>query len=70
MNVSSKELTLADISLLQWGLTFAVTPRALPVEDIVVATEEAYRQVGEDKEASLHNEVATVVKKAKSPILT
>ena len=64
VNVSSKQLTLAAISLLQRGLNFAVTPKALPVENIVVATEEACRHLGEDKAVSLHSEVVKTVKRA------
>ena len=42
-----------------------VTPKALLVDDIVVATEEACRHLGEDKAASLCSEVAKTVKGAK-----
>ena len=65
-----KELTPVVLSLLQWGLKFVVTAKALPVDDIVVATEEACRHLDEDKAVSLHIEVAKTVKRAKLHILT
>ena len=65
MNASSKKLTLAALSLLQRGLNFVVTPKAPPVEDAVVATEEACRHLGEDKAASLCSEVDKTVTRAK-----
>ena len=56
----------AMVSLLQQGLNFTVTPKALPVDDIVVATEETCRHLGE-KAASLQSEVAKTVTRAKPP---
>ena len=67
INVSSKQLTLAAVSVLQKGLNFAVTPKVLHVNAIVVATEEACRHLVEEKEASLHSEVANTIKRAKPP---
>ena len=55
------------VSLLQWGLNCVVTPKALPVDDIVVETEEACRHLGEEKAASLCSEVAKTVKRANPP---
>ena len=63
----SKQLTSAATSILQWVLNFAVTPNALPVEDIIVATEDACRHLGEEKSASLRSEAAKTVKRAKNP---
>ena len=68
VNVSSKELTPATISLLQRGLKFAVTSKALPVEDIVLTMEEACRHLGEEKAASLHSEGGQDTKKDPNPL--
>ena len=46
------------------GLNFAVTPRKLPVEEIVTATEEACKNLNPEKAYSLRSEVAKAVKRA------
>ena len=67
VHVPSKELTLAVVNLLQQALNFVIITKALPVDDIVVATEEACRHLGEEKAASLWHEVAKTIKRAKPP---
>ena len=47
------------------GLKFAVTPRQLPIHDIVTATEEACAQVKDQKVSqSLRNEVVKALRTA------
>ena len=38
VNISSRKLTTPEVSVLENGLSFAVSPDALPVNDIIVAT--------------------------------
>ena len=49
------------------GLNYAVTPDKLPVEDFVVATEQACRSLPIDKADQLRAQVAGVMKSAKLP---
>ena len=64
-NVSSKTLDKHAESLLKRGLNFAVTPKSLPTEDIIVATELACKNLDAEKSASLRCEVAKAVKRCK-----
>ena len=65
ISVSSKELTLVEVSLLQQGLKFTVTPKAHPVSDIVVVAKEAYQHLGKEKQPVCQVKLLRWLKKAK-----
>ena len=67
VNISSRKLTTPEVSVLENGLNFAVSPDALPVNDIVVATESACKNLPDDKAAELRGRVVNVVKNSKPP---
>ena len=66
MERASREgrLELAADNLLKRGLNFAISPKTLPVDDIVVATEDACGKMREDEVASLRAKVTKQVKRA------
>ena len=63
VNLSSKSIDPATTSLLQKGLNFAITPKTLPTEEIIVATELASRNLNRQSAADLKSEVARSIKK-------
>ena len=66
INKSSKSLDAASTSLLRKGLNFAVSPKVIPTEEIITATELACKNLDDLKAASLRSEVARSVKKKKN----
>ena len=67
-NLSKYNPTPDEISLLAKGGNFAISPKCIPFDDFVVATEEACRKIGHKGEAAaLKAEVAEILKEAKAP---
>ena len=67
-------VNLADIrlepeaeSLLKKGLNFAVTPKRIPVDDIITATEDACRSLSPEQANLLRNDVVKTIKRTKPP---
>ena len=67
-------INLADIrlepeaeSLLRKGLNFAVTPKKVPVDDIITSTEDACRTLPAEQANHLRNDVVKTLKRAKTP---
>ena len=60
-NISDKQLSPDAVSLLKHGLNYAITPKSLPREDIIVATELACRNLSPETSASLRSEVASTI---------
>ena len=56
--------------MLKHGLNLAISPKTRPIDDTVVATEEACEKLKDDEAASLRAEVAKTVKRPKFHILT
>ena len=67
VNISKHKLTQGETSVLAKGLSFAVTPQKLPVEDFVVATEQAILSLKEPKANLLRNDVLGILKNARPP---
>ena len=67
VNISKYKLNDDQTGVLGKGLNYAVTPDKLPVEDFVVATEQACRYLPIDKADQLRAQVAGVMKSAKLP---
>ena len=63
INKSSKTLDPISTNLLRRGLNFAVTPKEIPTEEIITATEIACKNLDDLKAASLRSEVARSVKR-------
>ena len=67
VNISKYKINDDQTRVLGKGLNYAVTPDKLPVEDFVVATEQACRSLPIDKADLLRAQVAVVMKSAKLP---
>jgi hypothetical protein len=64
INLSNQELEEGTLSLLQKGLNYAVTPRATPIEDILVGIETAIRSLPMEK-AEARQEAVRIIKTTK-----
>ena len=67
VNVSKYNLTDDQTWVIIKGLNFAVPPDKLPVEEFIVATEQAYRFLPITKSEQLRSQVAGIMKTAKLP---
>ena len=66
LNISSHQISENEINVLRKGLNFAATPPKLPVDDIIVATEEACNKILDPVvAASLRSEVTKIISKNK-----
>nr|XP_049602429.1 uncharacterized protein LOC125984529 isoform X1 [Syngnathus scovelli]XP_049602430.1 uncharacterized protein LOC125984529 isoform X1 [Syngnathus scovelli] len=66
--MSRHKLTQAECSILAKGLNYAITPKNIPVDDFILATELACEKIhNPGQKAALRNEVAGILKTAKSP---
>ena len=66
INISSKEISENELNVLKKGLNFAATPPKLPVDDIIVATEEACNKLTDPMQAaSLRSDVTRILRKTK-----
>ncbi len=66
-NISSRELNEHEITLLQKGGGFAISPKNVPTEDYIVATEQACKQIHKGAAAAMRAEVVEHLKNAKLP---
>ena len=67
VNISSRKLTTPEVSVLENDLNFAVSPDALPVNDIIVATKSACKNLPDVKAAESRGRVVNIVKNSKPP---
>ena len=67
MNLSSKELTEAQISVLQRGLNFSVTPRNIPKASMVASIESGIRNLPDSSKSIIRSQVANILRSAKPP---
>ena len=65
VNISSKQLTEQQKSVLQKGMNFAITPTSLPSDEIIVPTEVACASLSETQANSLRTKVASALTSAK-----
>ena len=66
-NLSSKSLTQSETSLLAKGLNFAVTPDKIPVNEFILATEQATWKLPQEEGDTLRAEITGLLKSAKLP---
>ena len=67
VNLSKYELSDSQSQVLAKGLNFAVTPKTVPIDEYIVATEQASWFLPEDKRTELRSEVNGVLKNARVP---
>ena len=68
VNLSSKPLTLAQKSILERGLNFALAPRKVPVPQIVAGVEQGLKKLRDlDLAMDIRARVAGVLMKAQPP---
>ena len=67
VNLSTRTLDNSEVSALQHGLNFAVSPDYVPVKDVIIATELACKNIANDKAAELRARVVNIVKTSKPP---
>jgi hypothetical protein len=67
INLSSKELSPAQQSILSKGLNFAPAPRKVPIPQIVASVESGLRYVPVDTAAEIRQKVIALLKKIKPP---
>ena len=66
-NLSQRVLTEDKKRVLALGLNFTVTPKTIPVSNIIAATEATARQVAPDTAELLRSGVSSVLKSTKPP---
>ena len=67
VNLSSRSLTEAMVSLLNKGLNFAVTPADIPATEIVTKVESAVRQLDVERVDTVRRAVNTILQQAEPP---
>ena len=67
INLSKRELSKAETTVLARGLNFAVAPDKLPVNDVIVQTEKACGLIPEEERDKLRVEVCGALKSAHLP---
>ena len=69
INKSDRTLNQHELSILQRGLNFAVSPTAQPVNDMITAIESACKIIGPDTEEATHlrSECVNILKRHKLP---
>ena len=70
INLSSRNLKADEVSVLEKGLNFAVSPDTLPVKDVIIATESVCKELPGNKAAELRARVVNIVKTSKTPLVT
>ena len=67
INLSSRSLSDAEVSLLQKGLNFAVTPTSIPATEIVAKVESAIRPLDAEQADTVRRNVNSILQRAKPP---
>ena len=67
INLSSRPLNDAEVSLLEKGLNFAVTPTTIPATDIVAKVETAIRTLDSEQADTIRRTVNSVLQQAEPP---
>ena len=67
INLSSRPLNDAEVSLLEKGLNFAVTPTTIPATEIVAKVETAIRTLDSEQADTIRRTVNSVLPKAEPP---
>lgn len=66
-NISSKELTDAENSILSKGMNFSPTPTSIPMKELIAATEHGIKDLCEGEATLVRSDVLRVLKKSKVP---
>ena len=67
INLSSRSLSNAEVSLLQKGLNFAVTPTSIPATETVAKVESAIRPLDAEQADTVRRNVNSILQRAKPP---
>ena len=68
-NLSSRELTQPEVSILSKGGNFAIAPKEIPVDDYIIATEAACRKISnKGQKAALRAEITEILKNQPDPV--
>ena len=68
-NLSKRELTRDEISVLSKGEGFAVTPKEIPIEDFIVATEQVCRGISsKGQQQAIRGEIHRILENEKPPV--
>ena len=67
VNISKYKTTKEEAAVLSKGLNFAVSPEAIPTDEYIVATEQAYKFLPKEESHQLRAKVAGLLHSAKSP---
>ncbi|KAL9985752.1 hypothetical protein ACROYT_G008193 [Oculina patagonica] len=67
INLSSRPLSDAEVSLLEKGLNFAVTPTTIPATEIVAKVETAIRALDSEQADTIRRTVNSVLQQAEPP---
>ena len=66
-NLSKYKLNKAQNDVLEKGLNFAPTPTAVPVDEMIIATEKACWKIPEEERNTLRVKIVGALKSAKMP---
>ncbi|XP_030762746.1 uncharacterized protein LOC115887456 [Sitophilus oryzae] len=67
VNLTDKTLTTSEVTLLAKGGNFAITPKVVPVEDIIAGTEAAIRNLPNSIADEIRFETVNILRTAKAP---
>ena len=67
INLSSRSLSDTEVSLLQKGLNFAITPTSIPATEIIAKVESAIRPLDAEQADTVRRNVNSILQKAKPP---
>jgi len=67
INLSDQKLEDSAISLLKKGLNFAVTPKSIPIEDILAVVEKAVKSLPEETAEEARQETVRILKNSSRP---
>ena len=67
VNVLDCDLEANEVSLLRKGMKFAVTPRSVPVKEILTAVEQGISNLPRDAKDEVRCDICNIIKNAKAP---
>ena len=67
VNASDRDLEANEISLLRKGMNFAITPRSVPVKEILTAVEQGISNLPRDAKDEVRGDICNIIKNAKAP---
>ncbi|CAB4037176.1 Hypothetical predicted protein [Paramuricea clavata] len=67
INNSDRALNCHEITLLRKGMNFAITPKRIPIKNIVASVEQGIKNLDADKKNRVRENVCSVIKNARHP---